>query len=120
MALKPRSRCPRCKHLHGGTGTCATCKATADDRPSASMRGYNREHRERFRAGALAKDPVCVLCHREPATRADHWPLSRRELVAAGLDPNDPQHGRGLCASCDSTQTARRQPGGFRGADYTR
>ncbi|AHH98316.1 hypothetical protein KALB_4954 [Kutzneria albida DSM 43870] len=42
---------------------------------------------------------------------ADHYPKSRRELVAAGADPNDPQHGRGLCVACHNAQTARLQPG---------
>jgi 5-methylcytosine-specific restriction protein A len=44
---------------------------------------------------------------------ADHWPLSRRELVEQGLDPDDPKHGRGLCTSCHSRSTAREQPGGW-------
>ena len=30
-----------------------------------------------------------------------------------GLNPNDPRYGRGLCGSCDSAQTAIRQPGGW-------
>ena len=113
MPTKPPSRCPRCKQLHAGIGTCASCKAKSDTRPSAARRGYGTEHRDGFRLGVLAKDPVCVLCHRAPSTHADHWPRDRRELEALGLDPNDPQYGRGLCASCDSTQTAARQPGGI-------
>lgn len=56
---------------------------------------------------------MCVLCGKAPSVVADHWPLSRRELVARGLDPNDPRYGRGLCADCDRAQTARRQPGGW-------
>jgi 5-methylcytosine-specific restriction protein A len=44
---------------------------------------------------------------------ADHWPLSRRELTEQGLDPDDPRHGRGLCARCHSSETARHQPGGW-------
>jgi 5-methylcytosine-specific restriction protein A len=113
MPTKPRSRCTACRQLHDGTGKCGTCRAKADQRPSAAARGYGVAHRDRFRVGVLAGSPVCVLCRQQPATRADHWPLGRRELVARGLDPNDPQYGRALCASCDSTQTAERQPGGF-------
>jgi 5-methylcytosine-specific restriction protein A len=113
MPMKPRSRCPRCKRLHDGTGTCAQCKAAADNRLSAARRGYGARHRDKFRIGVLDRDPVCVLCHRAPSTHADHYPRGRRELVALGLDPDDPRYGRGLCASCDSRQTAQRQPGGF-------
>lgn len=65
----------------------------------------------------LARDPNCVLClqadRTEPATVADHYPRSRRELVERGLDPDDPQHGRGLCSSCHGRATAQHQPGGW-------
>jgi 5-methylcytosine-specific restriction protein A len=44
---------------------------------------------------------------------ADHYPLSRRELVAQGLDADDSQYGRGLCHRHHSQETARLQPGGF-------
>lgn len=54
---------------------------------------------------------MCVLCKRAPSVHAEHWPLSRRELVAAGLDLDDPQHGR-LCGPCHSKHTASEQPGG--------
>jgi 5-methylcytosine-specific restriction protein A len=47
------------------------------------------------------------------ATVADHYPLSRKELIDAGLDPNDPQHGRGLCKPCHDRETAQNQPGGW-------
>jgi 5-methylcytosine-specific restriction protein A len=65
----------------------------------------------------LERDPLCVV-HLERgdhvlATVADHYPRSRRELEALGLDPNDPEYGRGLCASCHSRETARHQPGGW-------
>jgi 5-methylcytosine-specific restriction enzyme A len=64
----------------------------------------------------LARDPVCVLqlpgCTRV-ATDADHWPLDRRELIAQGLDHNDPRYGRGLCHSCHSRETQRLQGGGW-------
>ncbi|MGW1127470.1 hypothetical protein [Streptomyces sp. NPDC002526] len=69
----------------------------------------------------LARDPVCVLCRKEPAVHADHWPLSKRELVVRGLDDHDPRRGRGLCPSCHSAETAKHQPGGWnqrRGPEY--
>jgi 5-methylcytosine-specific restriction protein A len=63
----------------------------------------------------LDRDVICVLCGAALATVADHWPRSRRQLVAAGLDADDPQYGRGLCASCHGTETANNpdQAGGF-------
>lgn len=66
-----------------------------------------------FREGVLARDPICKVCRRAPSTVADHFPLSRRELVAAGLDADDPERGRGLCKPCHDRETARLQPGGW-------
>lgn len=80
---------------------------------NASQRGYGQRHRQRFRSGVLDAQPVCVLCRRAPATEADHWPRSRRQLEAAGLDADDPQYGRGLCHPCHSSETGRHQPGGW-------
>jgi len=56
---------------------------------------------------------VCVLCNEALSTVADHWPLSRRELSARGMDPDDPQYGRGLCDHCHNQETAANQPGGW-------
>lgn len=105
------------------TGRCDPHRAEAEARRGTSQaRGYGRQHAERFRRGVLAREPLCVCTtteHRHgspclaPASIADHHPLSRRELVDAQLDPNDPQHGRGLCGSCHSTETAHDQPGGW-------
>lgn len=104
---------PGCPELTTG-GRCDDHRQQAErQRGSARQRGYGTTHEERFRRGVLRRDVICVICRNALATRADHWPRSRRELVAAGLDPDDPRYGRGLCASCDSTQTAERQPGGW-------
>lgn len=95
-------------------GRCAHHERQADRaRGTATERGYSHQHRAVFRAAVLKKNPTCVLCNSAPATVADHYPLSRRELEALGLDPNDPCHGRGLCSHCDGPQTAGRQPGGW-------
>lgn len=97
-----------------GGGKCDGCQAEAEQRRgSASSRGYGHQHRTRFRAAVLARDVTCVLCHHAPAVHADHHPRSRRELVDAGLDPDDPKRGRGLCGPCHSSETARHQPGGW-------
>lgn len=114
MSLTVCSR-PGCASLTP-SGRCDGCKREAEHaRGSASQRGYGSRHRDRFRKGTLAKHPVCVLCETAPSTVADHHPLDRRELVRQGLDPNDPQHGRGLCASCHgkATQANPAQRGGW-------
>ncbi|WP_329177827.1 holin [Streptomyces sp. NBC_01477] len=94
-------------------------------RGTARQRGYGRAHEQRFRPGVLRRDPMCTCpgcpsCCRGGAGRcvtasahADHWPLDRRQLVLQGLDPDDPQHGRGLCGPCHSSWTATEQPGGW-------
>ena len=93
---------------------CPECKAKSDRaRGTSTQRGYGRQHRSRFREGVLARDPICVICRAQPATVADHWPLSRRELVERGLDADDPQYGRGLCKQDHDRETARNQPGGW-------
>ena len=95
-------------------GQCTKCRAAAEQRRGTPhQRGYGATHRHRFRAGVLARDPVCVVCKRAQSTVADHWPLSRRELIARGLDPDDPQYGRGLCKRCHDRSTAVAQPGGW-------
>jgi 5-methylcytosine-specific restriction protein A len=91
------------------------CPVHGKDRQRAKVatRGYGGRHRDRFRKGVLDAQPVCVVCKRAPATEADHWPRSRKELQAQGLDPDDPQYGRGLCKPCHSRETAKHQPGGW-------
>lgn len=94
------SRCP----LHRG----AQRRRSDLIRGNSDRRGYGADHR-RFRDAVLARDPFCVLCGINRATVADHYPHSRKVLVAEGLDPNDPFYGRGLCHDCDRLQTAQRQ-----------
>lgn len=102
--------CPEITH----TGRCPTHTRQADrGRGTAHHRGYGHHHRTRFREAVLARHPICTLCKRAPSAHADHYPLSRHELVRQGLDPNDPKHGRGLCQRCHSTETAKHQPGGW-------
>lgn len=100
------------------SGRCDDCSRSAEQhRGNFRQRGYGRGHDKRFRPGVLQRDINCVLCIQEqrwtPATVADHWPLGRDELIARGMDPDDPKHGRGLCHQCHSKETAINQPGGF-------
>ncbi len=101
---------PSCPELHRDGGKCPRCRAEAEaKRGTSSQRGYGNEHRTRFRAAVLAMHPTCTVqaaCNGAPSTVADHWPLSRRELVEQGLDPNDPTRGRGTCGPCHGVATA--------------
>lgn len=82
------------------------------ERPNASARGY--DHRwQRKRRRFLRANPACELCG-EPSEVADHYPRSRKELLAAGiLDPDQPEYLRPLCTSCHNRETAKHQPGGW-------
>lgn len=112
--------CPQLVH----TGRCDPCRGAAEaKRGTAAQRGYSgRAHRLGFRAGVLARDPLCTCtdethghgprCY-TPSTVADHHPHSRRELIELKLNPNDPAHGRGLCKACHDKHTAIAQPGGW-------
>lgn len=103
-----------CPELHQGSGRCPECRRSSDlARGSAAERGYKSKGHKTFRAAVLQRDPICVLCLLAASTVADHYPLSRRELVDAQRDPNDPAAGRGLCKRCHDTATARHQPGGW-------
>ena len=114
-ARRTRSSCPtpRCPQLTTG-GRCADCRRRADvARGTPTERGYNSAGHRRFRTAVLDRDPICVLCELAAATVADHWPRSRRELIVAGRDPDDPRAGRGLCKRCHDRETAVNQPGGW-------
>lgn len=107
------------------SGRCTTHERDADRaRGTASQRGYNSKGHRTFREAVLTRDPICQCpdaCphHLTPtecltlSTVADHWPRSRRDLEAAGHNPNDPNAGRGLCKTCHDRETARNQPGGW-------
>ena len=98
-----------------GEGTrCRTHRAMADRaRGTSTERGYTSAAHREFRRQVIQRDLICQLCGLEPATVADHYPRSRKELIELGLDPNDPQYGRGLGHRCHSIETAQNQPGGW-------
>jgi 5-methylcytosine-specific restriction protein A len=103
---------PTCPELVP-TGRCTECTRKAEQqRGSAAARGYDPRWARR-RAAYLVRHPFCCI-DGAVATVADHYPLSRRELVAQGVrDPDADHRLRPLCASCHSKQTAEHQPGGW-------
>lgn len=103
---------PGCPEI-GPNPRCPKHTSEADlARGTPAQRGYDTPGHRRFRRIVLTRDPLCVLCG-TPSKVADHYPLSRRDLVAQGLNPNDPDRGRGLCATCHNRETAQHQPGGW-------
>ena len=110
-AMRVCTQCPTL--VPQGTGRCPACRSAADKARNQEPRGYTTAGHQTFRAEVLARDPICKVCVKAWATVADHYPLSRRELIDAGLDPNDPKHGRGLCKRCHDRETSQNQPGGW-------
>lgn len=112
------SVCPTvdCHELTPG-GRCAGCKAKAERaRGTRTQRGYDSRWTKRSKA-YLARHPLCVV--RRPgctalATVSDHYPVSRRDLVAQGVsDPDADRRLRPVCAQCHGRETAVYQPGGW-------
>jgi 5-methylcytosine-specific restriction protein A len=108
---------PNCPTVYPSSegSRCHTHRKQADRaRGTASQRGYNSRGHKRFRNAVLARDHICVIwgCIRF-ATVADHYPLSRKELLERGMDANAPEHGRGLCKPHHDASTAQAQPGGW-------
>lgn len=104
---------PRCPELVDGGGRCPQHRQQADRERRSGASRYGTGHRNRFRPGVLAKnDGICSACGLAAAVVADHWPLDRVELIARGMDENDPANGRPLCVPCHNTWTATTS-GGF-------
>ena len=106
---------PGCPELYGdGKSRCPTHRKEADRaRGTTSERGYSTRGHRAFRNDVLMRDPICALCHAAQSTVADHYPLSRKQLIEHGMDPDNPDAGRGLCKKCHDTETATNQPGGW-------
>ena len=110
---------PGCPEIYPGDDSrCPSCRKQGDRaRGTATERGYTSRGHQIFRRIVLERDPICVECRVRPSTVADHYPHSRRDLLDAGLNPNDPRYGRGLCLPCHSRETTKHQPGGFLNRD---
>lgn len=133
MPNRPPKPCTRCgRPAQAGQSLCSRhlgqMRARGDaKRGTSTQRGYGARHESVFRAGVFEiwgtrcvapvgdpGDSVLIekrqplLCNRR-AIHADHYPRSRRELEAAGLDPDDPQHGRPLCPHHHNKHTGQTQ-----------
>ena len=106
--------CPTsgCASLTRG-GRCQACRAKADRDRRPDGNPYSTRGHQGFRSVVLDRDQICTMCGVAWSTVADHYPVERRDLVAQGLDPNDPDRGRGLCKPCHDTHTASTSPGGW-------
>lgn len=112
----PSKGCPTI--IPAGTARCAPCTKKAEQRRRPNGNPYaTTAHRQQFRAVVLTRDPICVICQRAPSTIADHHPRERRDLLMLGLNPNDPNYGRGLCKTCHDKHTAATSPGGWNNRD---
>lgn len=104
---KPPRPCSTCGRPVYRDGKCRThFDAYERRRGNSHQRGYGQRHETVFRAEVLRRNPICVICEEHPSTVADHYPRTRRTLERLGLDPDHPDYGRGLCASCHSWATA--------------
>lgn len=103
-----------CPTLFEGKGGRCPAHATQARRARTSNKVYNTAGHHNFRDAVLTRDTICTACGLALSTVADHYPRTRIELVALSLNPNEPQYGRGLCASCHNKHTAATSPGGFR------
>lgn len=113
MPRRPASPCPRprCPHASPCPVHVPAARREVDAaRGSAAARGYDRKWR-RNSARFLAAHPVCRDCGGR-SEQADHWPLSRRQLVAAGVEhPDAWERLVPRCTSCHSSRTAREHSG---------
>lgn len=103
-----------CPNIYPGTTTrCPEHETTAHQKHWANTRAYSTKGHRAFRTTILTRDPICTNCHTAQSTIADHYPMERTALINAGLNPNDPQHGRGLCKPCHDRHTATTHPAGW-------
>jgi 5-methylcytosine-specific restriction protein A len=114
MPSKPLNPCsvPGCPELVSGGRCEAHSKQDKARRAETGNSAYKTTRWQRIRKAYLYRHPWCVLCARQ-ATVADHYPLSRKQLVAQGVEPDTPSRLRPLCAPCHNKETAKHQPGGW-------
>ena len=121
MPTRAKRRCPRCRRGYSGP-VCERCKARdetiREKHDDGAGEFYQTPEWRRISAHFLKHHPLCVLCEAEgksvPAKVADHYPTSRRDLLAQGIVyPDAWRRLRPLCLGHHRTETNRLQPGGF-------
>jgi 5-methylcytosine-specific restriction protein A len=106
------------------SGACTAHRAERERaRGTAQERGYSGRRWYARRSACIRRDPICVctdLSHGHgprcsaPSTDADHDPIERRDLVAAGVkDPDAVEYLKGKCGPCHKKRTAATSPGGW-------
>ena len=108
--LRPCST-PGCPELVEGGPSCPAHVAEArrrdEERRPRSERRYGPEF-ERNRAALLADRPLCACGCGRLADTADHWPVTRRELLAQGVADPDARHRlRPLFHACHNRESAQ-------------
>jgi 5-methylcytosine-specific restriction protein A len=108
MPSRAPRRCPRCRQTY--RDRCLVCVPRDAD--------YQAARTDELDAHYLKHHPWCVMCEAEgkaePARVADHYPTSRRDLIARGIrHPDAWVRLRPLCMGHHRSETNRLQPGGF-------
>lgn len=105
---------PGCPTIYDGTASrCPEHETAAKRTHWGKTRAYSSAGHRTFREAVLRREPVCVLCGLRESSVADHYPKGRQQLIELGLNPNDPQYGRGLCKPCHDSSTAQEFPSGW-------
>lgn len=97
----------------GEGSKCEKHRTAAKREHWAKTKAYSSKGHRQFRDAVLRRDPLCVVDQLAQSTVADHYPKTRQELIDLGLNPNDPQYGRGLCKKHHDQHTAATSPAGW-------
>jgi len=116
MRVCAKHGCPN-MYPTGEGSQCGDHRKLAEQTRRPNGNPYATAGHRRFRRAVLEANPICVACGIREATIADHYPHTRKELQDRGLNPNDPQYGRGLDKSCHDKHTAATSPGGWNNRD---
>lgn len=109
--LAPPCTRPGCEH----SKPCPEHSRQQDrQRGTAAERGYGHRWATDVRTEYIEHHPICCLCQARATDVPDHWPASRKDLVAAGVPDPDAWHRlRPLCDPCHRKETPANQPGGW-------
>jgi 5-methylcytosine-specific restriction enzyme A len=112
---RPRTPCtvPGCPARATGPGPCPVHHRQRQQHKHDKAREQYGGAWPDIRLEYLARHPWCKLCPR-PATIADHWPRTRKQLLRAGVtDPDLDIYLRPLCPPCHNHASGLATPGGL-------